>query len=141
MKKYIFLLSLIFSLKSIAQQNRFIYLQTEGKQPFYVKLNKKILSSSSAGYLIIPKLTEGNYTLLLGFPKNEWTEQELNVTIQKNDLGFLVKNFNEKGGFIFSTNPLMDEIIKGVDPNEMHSGASLAMCLRQCQYKLRNMIQ
>jgi hypothetical protein len=97
MKKYIFLLSLIFSLKSLAQQNRFIYLQTEGKQPFYVKLNKKILSSSSAGYLIIPKLTEGNYTLLLGFPKNEWTEQELNVTIQKNDLGFLVKNFNEKG--------------------------------------------
>lgn len=56
-------------------------------------------------------------------------------------LSDFVKNFNEKGGFIFSSNPLMNEIIKGVDPNEIHSGASLAMCLRQCQYKLRNMME
>jgi Domain of unknown function (DUF4476) len=106
MKKIIFsiFLSFLFYFSTIAQQNHFIYLQTEGKQPFYVKLDKKILSSSSAGYLIIPKLTEGNYTLLLGFPKNEWAEQSLDVTIQKNDIGYLVKNFNEKGWALVDMN-------------------------------------
>jgi hypothetical protein len=106
MKKIIVSLSLLFffSFSLIAQQNHFIYLQTEGKQPFYVKLDKKILSSSSAGYLIIPKLIEGNYTLALGFPKNEWAEQTLNVTVQKNDLGYLIKNFNEKGWALVDMN-------------------------------------
>jgi nucleoside diphosphate kinase len=106
MKKIIVSLSFLFffSFSLIAQQNHFIYLQTEGKQPFYVKLDKKILSSSSAGYLIIPKLTEGNYTLQLGFPKNEWAEQTLNVIVQKNDLGYLIKNFNEKGWALVDMN-------------------------------------
>jgi hypothetical protein len=37
-----------------AQQNYFIYVQTDNKQPFYVKMNDKVMSSSGAGYLVIP---------------------------------------------------------------------------------------
>ena len=76
---------------------------------------------------------------------NQQLNEEVNIAMiflnNNITLSDFVKNFNEKGGFIYSTNPLMDEIIKGVDPNEMHSGASLAMCLRLCQYKLRNMME
>lgn len=99
MKKIIasFSLFLFFSLSLSAQQNHFVYLQTDNKQPFYVKLDKKILSSSTSGYVIIPKLVDGDYTLTIGFPKSEWAEQTLNVNIQNKDLGFLLKNFNEKG--------------------------------------------
>lgn len=101
-KKYcllLFLLSPLFMLH--AQQNHFIYLQTESKQPFYIKLDKKILSSSASGYLIIPKLQDGNYTFTLGFPKNEWPEQKVTCSIQKKDAGYVLKNFGDKGWGLF----------------------------------------
>ncbi|MBL0144843.1 MAG: hypothetical protein IPP48_02875 [Chitinophagaceae bacterium] len=99
MKKTIFFFSffLFVTLSLIAQQNHFIYIQTDNRQPFYIKVDKKLLSSSSTGYIIIPKLQEGNYALSVGFPKNEWPEQLINVEVQKKDLGFLLKNFDEKG--------------------------------------------
>jgi hypothetical protein len=84
-----------------AQQNRFMYLQSENKQTFYAKFDKKIFSSSASGYLIIPKLAEGNYNFKIGFPKNEFPEQSFNYTITK-DVGFIIKNFEEKGYGLFN---------------------------------------
>lgn len=80
-----------------AQQNHFIYLQTENKQPFYVKFDGKVFSSSYSGYLILSKLTSGNYKLIIGFPKNVFPEQVFNCVIDNKDEGFLLKNFGEKG--------------------------------------------
>jgi hypothetical protein len=99
MKKIIFSLSffLLCTLSLIAQQNHFIYIQADNKQPFYIKLNDKIYSSSSSGYIILSKLIEADYNLTIGFPKNEWPEQKLNLTVQKTDLGYLLKNFEDKG--------------------------------------------
>ncbi len=85
-----------------AQQNHFIYLQSESKQPFYIKHDKKLLSSSVTGYLIIPKLQDGNYTLTIGFPKNEWPEQNITCSINNNDAGYVLKNFGEKGWGLFN---------------------------------------
>jgi len=85
-----------------AQQNHFVYVQTENKQPFYVKLEKKILSSSASGYLIIPKLQDGNYIFTVGFPKNEWPEQNVTCTVNKKDAGYLLKNFGDKGWGLFN---------------------------------------
>ena len=42
------LMFFVFALS--AQQNHFIYLQTENKQPFYIKLDKKILSSTAGKF-------------------------------------------------------------------------------------------
>ena len=81
------LLLLLFSLASSAQQNRFIYIQTENKKPFYVKLDKKIFSSSNSGYVIIPKLVDGTYNLSIGFPKNESPVQNIQCTLDKQDAG------------------------------------------------------
>ncbi|HVZ96801.1 MAG TPA: DUF4476 domain-containing protein [Chitinophagaceae bacterium] len=93
---------IFFSIQASAQQYHFIYLQTDNEQPFYVKLNNKILSSSSAGYLILPRMTEGNYNLTVGFPKNEYPEQNFNVNVSDADEGYLVKNFGEKGWGLFN---------------------------------------
>jgi hypothetical protein len=93
---------LFFSQGASAQINHFIYLQTENKQPFYVKLDKVLLSSSASGYLIIPKLKDGSYKLTVGFPKNEWQEQVFNYTVQQLDAGYLLKNFGEKGWGLFN---------------------------------------
>ncbi|MEO6232130.1 MAG: DUF4476 domain-containing protein [Ferruginibacter sp.] len=99
----IFLLSFFLSK---AQQNHFIYIQTEGKQPFYVKLNNNIYSSSSSGYLVLSKLKSGNYDLKVGFPKNEWPEQNVSCSIGERDLGYLLKNFAEKGWGLFNLQTL-----------------------------------
>jgi hypothetical protein len=87
---------------SLAQQNHFIYLQTENKQPFYARLDKKVFSSSASGYLIIPKLQSGVYTLILGFPKSEWPEQVISCAIDKKDIGFILKNFGDRGWGLFN---------------------------------------
>jgi len=99
---FLLFLFLLFSSGLIAQQNRFIYIQTENKQGFYVKLDKKLFSSSASGYLIIPKLKDGTYELFIGFPKNEWPEQKVTCTINKTDAGFMLKNFGEKGWGLFN---------------------------------------
>ncbi len=97
--KYIFsaIFTFTFSISCIqAQQNHFIYLETEDKQPFYVKLDNKVLSSSAAGYLIIPKLPDGIYALGIGFPLIEG-QQVFNCVINKKDIGYLIKNTGDKG--------------------------------------------
>jgi hypothetical protein len=86
---------LLFCTLSFAQQNRFIYLQTENKQPFFVKLDNKVLNSYPLGYLIIPKLDDGLYSLVIGFPESNY-EQEFNCSIKNKDIGFIIKNVGEK---------------------------------------------
>lgn len=92
------LLSLLISLLSLglqAQQARFIYIQTENKQPFYVKMDKRILSSSLSGYIIISRLIDSTYKLAIGFPKNEWPEMNVAVNVKENHAGFLLKNYGK----------------------------------------------
>ncbi len=87
----------LFMSGALAQLNHFIYLQTDNQQPFYIKYNNRIISSSASGYLILPKLKDGVVEFALGFPKTNLEEQQFQCTIDKADKGFLVKNFNEKG--------------------------------------------
>ena len=89
-----------------AQQNHFIYIQNETYQAFYVKLDKKIFSSSTSGYVILPKLKDGNYKLTIGFQKNGVGEQNMLCTIDKTDIGYLLKNFGAKGWGLFNLQTL-----------------------------------
>src|SRR6188768_2663174 len=89
-----FVIPLLLNLSFIpgGGQNRFIYIQTENKQAFYVKMDKKILSSSASGYMIISKLIDSTYKFSIGFPKNEWPEQNVTITLKEADAGYLLKN-------------------------------------------------
>ncbi len=96
--KLLFLVSLVFGCSFFVkgQNPHFIYIQTENKQPFYVKTDNKFLSSSAAGYIIIAKLTTGVYKLVIGSPVNEWPE--LNVTLSVKDIntGYLLKKSTDQ---------------------------------------------
>lgn len=106
MKRLSLLIGLIiFGLAGKAQQNYFIYLQTDNRQPFYVKIDKELYSSSSSGYAIIPKLQKGTYLLNIGFPKKEWPEQKININVT-DDAGYALKNFNDKGWGLFNLQSL-----------------------------------
>ena len=118
-----FILTALFTLFSIcvfAQQNHFIYIQSDNQQSFYVKLDKKIMSSTASGYLIIPKLKVGVYDFAIGFPKNEWPEQIVTCNIVNADAGYLLKNFGDKGWglFNFQTMDLLLAKNKSVDENK-----------------------
>lgn len=108
------LLSILIGLPVLlkAQLNHFIYFQTEGKQPFYAKLDKKLYSSSASGYLIIPKLKEGTYQISIGFPKSEVTEQQYFCVVDNRDAGYLVKDFGDRGWGLFNLQTL-DVVMSG----------------------------
>lgn len=95
------LMFLICRNSCLAQQEHFVYLQSDNGLPFYVKNRGQILSSSGAGYLIIPQLKDADLSFQVGFPKNDFPEQTFHLTVDKN-AGYLVKNFGEKGWGLFN---------------------------------------
>lgn len=99
------LLFVLFAFISNAQQSHFIYLQTDNGQAFYIKRNNQITSSSVSGFLIIPKLETGEFDLVVGFPKNEFPEENFQIPVNNNQ-GYLLKNFGEKGWGLFNLQSL-----------------------------------
>lgn len=75
-----------------AQQKHFIYVQSEGQQQFAVIMDGKVYSSSDYGYVIIPKLDDGEYKFTVSFPLNKFPDQAFSCTINKKDAGFFLKN-------------------------------------------------
>lgn len=62
----------------------------------------------------------------------------LNSVLRKKEYIDFVKNFNEEGGFLWSNNNYINEIVTYTDvDNDGHSGASLADTLRNVQYILK----
>jgi hypothetical protein len=84
------LLVLMFFQTVKAQQARYVYIQSENNQLFNVQLNGKNYSSNSTGYLLIPQLTSGNYTIRLGFPRST-ALYNFNLPIGQDDRGFSLK--------------------------------------------------
>ncbi len=79
-----------------AQQKHFIYVESEDKQPFAIVLNGKVYSSSDYGYIIIPKLDDGDYNFTVSFPMNKFPDQPFACTVNKKDAGYFLKNDNNK---------------------------------------------
>jgi hypothetical protein len=80
----------------MAQKIYFIYLQTENQQPFFVRMNEKIYSSTASGYLILSKLIDSTYNYKIGFPGKN-VDLNFSSTINKKDHGYLLRNFGDKG--------------------------------------------
>ncbi|MBX9785270.1 MAG: hypothetical protein K2X48_18450 [Chitinophagaceae bacterium] len=84
-----------------AQLSHFVYLQSDNGQPFYIKYNSKIISSTSSGYIILSKLNDGIVEFSVGFPQSQQPEQKFQVKIDKTEKGYLIKNFADKGWGLF----------------------------------------
>lgn len=84
-----------------AQKKHFVYIQAENKQPFYVMVNNKNFSSTVNGHLVIPKLRNGKYFFVAGFPKELYPEQKFSCIIADKDLGFVLKQYGSKGWGLF----------------------------------------
>ena len=107
MNKFILcLLFLVTSLVATSQKVYFVYIQSESDQPFFVKMNQKVNSSTGSGYLILPKLHDSSYNFSIGFPQNKWPEQNFSIAVNNKDHGYLLKNFGEKGWGLFDLQTL-----------------------------------
>ena len=83
-----------FALFARAQQTHFVYLQTENGQPFYVKINNKVISSSPAGLFNFTKIDRMEIiSLSVGFPKREFPEENFQILIDKNNRRISFKKF------------------------------------------------
>lgn len=85
-----------------AQKKHFIFFQAEEKEPFYITINNKNYSSSLNGHLLIPKLKNGKYFLIAGFPKEKYPEQKFTCIVSDNDQGFVLKQFGADGWGLFN---------------------------------------
>lgn len=82
----------LFSAVQLSAQDRyFLCIQTEDKQPFYVRISNKTWSSSNVGNLVVPGLGDSTYQVSVGFPLNKYPEQDFLVTFNRKDLGFTLK--------------------------------------------------
>ncbi len=114
-KLFFLFLIIALSFSSKAQQTHFVYLQTDNGQPFYVKMNNKVISSSAEGYVILPGISDGDYQIAIGFPKKEHPEESFNLSVDNNE-GYLIKNFEDKGLQLFNLETLaLINGIKGLD--------------------------
>lgn len=81
---------------SFAQQNHFLYIQSDTKAAFTVDINGKTYQATDIGYLIIPKLTNNDYILQVHMPGTPGNIS-FSCKVENNDQGFLLKNRGEKG--------------------------------------------
>lgn len=88
-----------------AQKIYFVYLQTETGEPFFVRMDDKLYSSSPSGYLILSKLKDSTYKFKLGFPSKD-LDLNFATSINKKDHGYLIKNLGEKGWGLFDLQTL-----------------------------------
>lgn len=105
-KLFLILFFAVLSVTGKAQKVFFVYIQAETEQPFFIKMNDNVYSSSASGYLILPKLSNESYQLTVGFPMNKWPDQSFNISINNRDHGYLLKNFSEKGWGLFDLQTL-----------------------------------
>jgi hypothetical protein len=101
-----------------AQQKRFVYIQTENRQPFYIKLDNKILSSSAAGYIILAGLADSIYNLAIGFPNYDSHGQNVTISLKDTDAGYLVKNQGEKGCSLLNLQTMQVQMSKKSQPEK-----------------------
>jgi len=107
MNRFILVLVLAaLAITASSQKVYFLYLQSEPVQPFFVKMNGKVHSSSASGYLILSRLVDSTYSFAVGFNQAGQPEQSFSVKMGQKDHGLLLKNFGEKGWGLFDLQTL-----------------------------------
>jgi hypothetical protein len=78
-------------LSSRAQILHYVYLQSENKIPFIVRLEGKRYVSSAAGYLLLSRLESKLYSLELRLLPDTTAALSFAIPVDKSDVGFYIK--------------------------------------------------
>jgi hypothetical protein len=78
-----------------------MFIQSDLEQPFYLKLAGQTYSSSAGGFLILSKLTDSAFDIVVGFPLGKYPEYRFHVAPVVKDRGVALKQFEGKGWGLF----------------------------------------
>ena len=98
----------LFALAATAQSN-FLYIQSENSQPYYLQLAGNNYSSNAKGYLLIPQMKNGGYSIIVGFAGNQFPEYTFSFTIENKPRGYSLK-FTPEGEWVLMDMVSMEPI-------------------------------
>jgi hypothetical protein len=84
-----------------AQENRFLYLQTDDGQPFYAKTGGVHHSSTISGFLILSRLQDSVLDIVIGFPRDIYPAQSFKVSPLDRDRGMVLKRQGDGSWVLF----------------------------------------
>lgn len=102
LRNTLFVLLIVVAGKCYAQENYFVLIQADNNQPFYARLEDKTLSSTFQGHLILSQLKGGRHSIIIGFPKQLFPEQQYTFDIDGKDLDLQLKEQEGKGWGVFN---------------------------------------
>jgi len=73
-------------------QNYFVFIGSDNRQPFYVRVDSEFHSSSAEGHLILSQLKDSNYNITVGFPGQAEPEQHYSLSIRGKDHAFELRS-------------------------------------------------
>lgn len=101
----------LFTLAVNAQSN-FLYIQTENNSPYVLNLKGNNYNSNAKGYLMIPQMQNGDYSIMIAISGDQKQEYTYSITIADKPKGYSLK-LSQEGEWI-----LMDmvtlETIRGL---------------------------
>ena len=95
-------LLLCFSIAGFSQRQYFVLLESENRQPIYVRIGETIYNSSSIGHVIIPALSDSVYVLEIGLASDQSSSNQFTIRINKKDHGYQLKKLSDKGWVLFN---------------------------------------
>jgi hypothetical protein len=81
---------LVLAIVANAQSN-FLYIQSENSQPYYIQFKGNTYGSNGKGYLFIPQLPNGNHSIVISFPGNQYGEYIFSFTIANKPKGYALR--------------------------------------------------
>ncbi len=81
-------------------QDYFVLIEADNGQPFYVRVDSQLYSSSAHGHLILSQLKDSSYIITIGFPGQVFPERQFSFNVHQNDHAFRLKNEDEKGWWL-----------------------------------------
>jgi len=100
MSKLGLVIVLILMAGRIFAQDYFVLIEADNGQPFYVRVDSQLYSSSAKGHLILSHLKDSSYIITVGFPGQVFPEREFSFSVHQNDHAFRLKNEEGKGWWL-----------------------------------------
>ena len=100
-RKFILVFLSFLCCSQLLRAQHYFFIEADRQQPFYLRMDGQLISSSASGFLLVPKVQGEKMLISIGFPKNQYPEISFELKQFDRDKGFQLKDFGEKGWGLF----------------------------------------